>query len=38
MNHRASKAILFILNPFISAIFSLKDIRVCLTVSYICGF
>lgn len=27
MNHRASKAILFILNPFISAIFSLKDIR-----------
>ncbi|MFS2709659.1 EpsG family protein [Bacteroides xylanisolvens] len=27
MNHRASKAILFILNPFISAIFSLKVIR-----------
>ena len=27
MNHRASKAILFILNPFISAKFSLKDIR-----------
>lgn len=27
MNHRASKTILFILNPFISAIFSLKDIR-----------
>ena len=27
MNHRASKAILFIPNPFISAIFSLKDIR-----------
>lgn len=27
MNNRVSKAILFILNPFISAIISLKDIR-----------